>query len=474
MDPATAELVTRVVASGQPVVSPTGPRPSHPSFAVAVPVTFDGRLRYVLSADVRPEAIQRLLQAQQILPGGAVAVVDAEHHIVARSPSHEQFVGRPATPNARAAFMRERRGSFRNASLDGFEVYTHYDASPWSGWTVAVGAPAAIVEAGVRSVIVGVLGFLAIGTLGALAAAHVWSRRIAEPVTALAERTEALGRGESVATLRPIDTRLAEIQLLARSLEQAARVEHEAAAERSRHLAREQAVRSEAESANRSKDQFLAMLSHELRNPLSAMRVATELMRRTEPSSDGHARAMDVLERQMRHLTRLVDDLLDAARVGSGKIELARAPLALHTLVREVVDGLSERCAGHALTLALAPVWVAGDETRLEQIVSNLLTNALRYTPRGGTIAVELRREGADAVLTVRDSGVGIAPEMLPRLFQLFVQAQDGASGGLGIGLALVRRLTELHGGSVGAASEGLGHGSTFCVRLPAIAPPGA
>jgi signal transduction histidine kinase len=472
MDAVTADVVARAIASGQPVVSPVGPRPSHSSFTVAVPVPFDGRVRYVLSADVQPEAIQRLLLAQKLPPGSIATVLDAEQHVVARSFMHDKFVGRPATPGARAAVAREPMGSFRGTTLDGLEAYTRYAASEWSRWTVAVGAPVATVDAGARSVVVGALGFLALGTLGALAAAHVWSRRIAAPVTALAQRAQALGRGEPAAALQPIDTRLAEIRLLARNLEQGARAEHEAAAERSRHLAREQAMRSEAEAANRSKDRFLAMLSHELRNPLSAMKVATELLRRTAPGSDGHDRALAVLERQMRHMTRLVDDLLDAARVGSGKIELARVPVALHTTVRDAVGGLGERCASHALTLALEPVWVAGDETRLEQIVSNLLSNALRYTPAGGTIAVELAREGGDAVLTVRDSGIGIAPEMLPRLFQLFVQAQDGASGGLGIGLALVRRLTELHGGSVSAASEGLGRGSTFCVRLPAVAAP--
>jgi two-component system, sensor histidine kinase len=169
-----------------------------------------------------------------------------------------------------------------------------------------------------------------------------------------------------------------------------------------------------------------------------------------------------------------VDDLMDAARVGSGKIELARRPVAVHVLVREAVSGLGERCAAHTVQLALEPVWVAGDETRLEQIVSNLLGNALRYTPPGGVISVELIRQGTEAVLSVRDSGIGIAPELLPRLFQLFVQGQDGAAGGLGVGLALVRRLTELHGGSVSAASEGSGRGSLFRVRLPAIDAPAA
>jgi signal transduction histidine kinase len=388
---------------------------------------------------------------------------------------HNEFVGRPATMSARAAIAREPSGSFRGTTLEGLEVYTRYATSEWSGWTVAVGAPAASVEAGARAVVWGALGLLALGTLGALAAAHVWSRRIAGPVTALAERAErvhALGGGSEATRAPPIDDRLEEIALLMRSLEQGARAEREVAAERARHLEREQALRADAEAANRSKDQFLAMLSHELRNPLSAMRMATVLLYRAGSPNDAQQRALDVLERQMRHLTRLVDDLLDAARVGSGKIELARAPVALHALVREVVDALGDHAAHHRLTLALEPVWVSGDETRLEQIVSNLLTNALRYTPHGGAIAVELARDAGQAVLTVRDDGCGIAPELVPQLFQLFVQAHGGAAGGLGIGLALVRRLAELHGGSVSAASDGPGHGSTFSVRLPAIDAP--
>lgn len=469
---ALQELIARVVASGEPMVSPLVARPGPPFFTIAVPLPVDGRMRFVLAADVKPEAIQRLLAAQQVPAGGLLAVADARQHLVARSQLHEQHIGRVMSPHARAAIARRPSGGFRGVTLDGMEVYTHYATSAWNGWSVAVGTPVEIIDAGARRVAVGVLALLGLGTFGALAAAHVWSRRIAVPVAALAERAQALANGDTTAAALPIDTRLTEIALLARNLEKSARAEQEATAERQRHLEREQAMRADAENANRSKDRFLAMLSHELRNPLSAMRVATELLRRTEPGSEGHARALEVLERQMRHLMRLVDDLLDAARVGSGKIELVRLPVALHLLVREAVSSLGDRCAGHALTLALEPVWVAGDETRLEQIVSNLLTNALRYTPSGGRVAVELAREGDEAVLTVRDNGVGIAPELLPRLFELFVQAQDGASGGLGIGLALVRRLVELHGGRVSAASDGPGCGSTFCVRLPAIDPP--
>jgi CheY-like chemotaxis protein len=176
-------------------------------------------------------------------------------------------------------------------------------------------------------------------------------------------------------------------------------------------------------------------------------------------------------------VSHLVDDLLDVARVTSGKIALERRPVELAQAVRQSIATLaaSGRTEHHPLTVALDPVWANVDETRFEQIVGNLVGNALRFTPAGGDIEVALRAADGLAVLRVRDSGIGIAPEMLARVFDLFVQGErsaDRGSGGLGLGLTLVRRIAELHGGSVEARSDGQGRGSEFTVRLPAMAPP--
>jgi nitrogen-specific signal transduction histidine kinase len=254
----------------------------------------------------------------------------------------------------------------------------------------------------------------------------------------------------------------------------------EAERERAALVEREQAARREAERASRAKDEFLAMLGHELRNPMSAIGSAVELLGRVPPDSEVARNARDIIDRQTRHLAHLLDDLLDVGRVISGKILLARQNFDLGALVERLVGTLrvTGATAQHTLVTDLQAVWVEADVTRIEQVVSNLLGNAAKYTPPGGRIEVAVRSEpapgGADgapreAVLEVRDNGIGIAPELLPRVFDLFVQGErslDRRAGGLGVGLTLVRRLVELHGGTVGVESSAAG--STFRVRLPA------
>jgi PAS domain S-box-containing protein len=242
-------------------------------------------------------------------------------------------------------------------------------------------------------------------------------------------------------------------------------------------LAREQAARAEAEAGSRAKDEFLAMLGHELRNPLGAIASAAHLLDLAEDDPVRRQRAREIIERQTTHLARLVDDLLDSARVATGKIALDRTPLDLAQVVHQCVAALTgtSRADGRTITADARPAWVAADATRAEQIVMNLLANALKYTPAGGRIAIRTRRERGDAVLEVEDTGVGIDPALLPRIFDLFVQGDRGldrATGGLGIGLTLVRQLVELHGGSIRAESEGAGRGSRFTVRLPGVSPP--
>ena len=240
--------------------------------------------------------------------------------------------------------------------------------------------------------------------------------------------------------------------------------------------AREQvnSLREAAESANRAKDEFLAMLGHELRNPLSPILTALQLMKlRGEAGSE---RERTVIERQINHLTRLVDDLLDVARIARGKVELKTETVEIAEIVMKAIEMASPLLEQrtHTLTVDVAKsgLRVEGDTTRLSQVISNLLTNAAKYTPPGGEISIRAKPENDEVVLSVRDTGIGITPEMLPRIFDLFVQerqALDRSQGGLGIGLAIVRSLIERHGGTVSARSEGPGQGSEFIVRLPAI-----
>ena len=247
--------------------------------------------------------------------------------------------------------------------------------------------------------------------------------------------------------------------------------------ERASLLRLEQAARAEAEAANRAKDDFIAMLSHELRNPLGAISNAAEVLRIADSNPSFSGRAIEIIGRQAKHLSRLIDDLLDVARVASGKIMLVAEKVDLSEIVERCLATLrnSGRLERHRITIETTPAWVNGDAVRLSQIVDNLLQNAIKYTPADGQIEVQTLREGDAAVLRVRDTGVGIAADLLPHVFELFVQGTrslDRSEGGLGVGLTLSHRLVQAHGGSLTAASDGPSKGCTFTVRLPAIEPP--
>jgi len=226
---------------------------------------------------------------------------------------------------------------------------------------------------------------------------------------------------------------------------------------------------------NRHKDEFLAMLSHELRNPLAPILNAVQLLRLQPGESARQRQARTIIERQVGQLVHLVDALLEVSRISTGTIHLQREQLDMRAIVEcgvETVRTLIEQ-RGHALDVRLppSPIWIDGDSTRLEQVVVNLLNNAAKYTDEGGHIWLSLQQEGNEAVLQVRDSGVGIAPELMPSIFDLFTQAERSlarSQGGLGIGLSLVQRLVEMHGGKV-AASSVVGQGSQFVVRLPVV-----
>ena len=228
--------------------------------------------------------------------------------------------------------------------------------------------------------------------------------------------------------------------------------------------------------ADRRKDEFLAMLAHELRNPLAPIRNAVTMMALAEDDREAQRWSREVIDRQVQHLSSLVDDLLDVSRITQGKITLTKTPLAIRTFLSAAVEASRPLIDArkHRLEVSLPEevLRVEGDPTRLAQVISNLLNNAAKYTPESGHIRLSVSRDGDEAVIRVRDDGEGISPEMLPRVFDLFSQASqsiDRSEGGLGIGLTLVKRLVEMHGGMVEARSDGLGHGSEFVVRLPLL-----
>ncbi|HXJ22672.1 MAG TPA: ATP-binding protein [Polyangia bacterium] len=232
----------------------------------------------------------------------------------------------------------------------------------------------------------------------------------------------------------------------------------------------------ESRRAIASRDQFLAMLGHELRNPLSAVRFATDLISRQNVPDPWVAKHAATIERQTTHLNRLVDDLLDVSRVTSGKVILRKERTDLAILTARALESLHGMSIAHGVALTRrpepGPVLVDGDAVRLEQVVCNLVTNAIKYTPRGGHIEVSVSGRSGAAMLVVRDDGIGIPPDQLQSIFEVFSQAPtslDRTKGGLGLGLALVRALVNMHGGTVEAFSEGVGQGSRFTVTLPLL-----
>jgi signal transduction histidine kinase len=286
----------------------------------------------------------------------------------------------------------------------------------------------------------------------------------------LAQANERLAQANT--TLQVENTR--ELQSLNATLQRAN--EELALANRSLHseIAERARAQEALKEADRHKDEFLAMLAHELRNPLAPILHAVQLMRLRSLPDPQLRKARDVIERQLSQLTRLVDDLLDVSRITRGMINLAREPLELATLLARAVETvqplIQER--GHQLTVQgpAATLWVHGDPLRLTQALGNILGNAAKYTERGGRICLSVAPQAGDVEIRVSDNGIGIPGELLPRIFELFTQLDRSPArpqGGLGIGLALVRRLVEMHGGSVSAHSAGGGAGSEFVIRLP-------
>ncbi len=381
------------------------------------------------------------------------------------------------------AVRAANEGSLIHTSRDGIEIFTSFTHSKRTGWVVTAGVPTSILHAPARqAVLVAGVGVVVALLLAAMVA-FVTGSRLSRFIVAAARSAIQLGGGRpprpappsGIDEIERLQEALAEAGTLLRNANEArARAE----AERGRLLEGEHRGRVAAEEQNRTKDEFLAMLGHELRNPLSAISAAAAVLE-LNPSDQSARFARTIISRQTKHLSRVLDDLLDVSRVIAGKVMLERQPVDLADAAHRCVATLraAGRCERHAVEVRAETAWVSADLTRLDQVITNLLANALKYTPAGGRIEVEVSSGHGEAVLSVSDTGVGIGESLLPRVFDVFVQGQtsiDRAEGGLGLGLALVRRLVALHGGTVTAASEGPGRGSTFVVRLPLAPAPAA
>jgi signal transduction histidine kinase/ActR/RegA family two-component response regulator len=442
-------------------------------FPVRVPVLRNREIRYVLTAVVKPEEIRDVV-ARHGAPGDwVISVFDANGLRVARSRAHEANLGGAASPTLRALVAKQERAGFgETLTLEGERIYTPYSRIEPSGWLVALGIPTAVVEAaGYRSLAIYGGSILLSIALGSLAALWV-ARSITRPIDELRSAAQALGRREAP---KSPDTSIPEIRDVAAALVAAAEERTGVEVDREALLRKEQEARATAEAADRAKDQFLAVLSHELRTPLNAVYGWARMLRAGQIQGEADVtRALEVIERNANAQVQLVDDLLDVSRVITGKMRLDVRKVDLSTVVEAAADAV--RPAAEAKGIRLQSVLdpragpITGDPDRLQQIVWNLLINAVKFTPKGGQIQVHLQRINSHVEIVVSDTGQGIAPDVLPVIFERFRQADSSSTrthAGLGLGLALVKHLVELHGGTVVAQSAGATRGAIFIVRLP-------
>jgi signal transduction histidine kinase len=447
--------IQQVLKTGQPVNSDLlwGLVAGRLIFTMNVPVIRDGKIRYVLNAAFEPEVMTRLLHDNEQFKGVPAVIFDRRGFIVGRWKDADKYVGHRATANVLEQLKTRDSGVGSGQTLEGLALYYSFARSQTSGWTVSMGAERTQLERDVRAGwIVG--GTLALGglILGALLALSI-AARMRGAIVGLA-RAASRNEPPGVAGLR---TR--EIELLERAVGEAAQARAA------------QARKEEAEAANQRKDRYIATLSHELRNPLAALNNALHILRMHIDEDPQLKPSLDIMQRQIAQLTRMVNDLLDVSRMTLGKMTLQLTPVELGEVLVQAIETVQPALQGLRLTRSFAagPVMVRGDPARLLQVFSNLLDNAAKFTPQGGEIRVTLAREGAEAVVTVTDSGAGIDASFLPQMFDAFTQADTSlgrTTGGLGLGLALARQIVEEHGGHIEAASAGRGQGSRFTVRL--------
>ncbi|WP_283441901.1 sensor histidine kinase [Noviherbaspirillum suwonense] len=445
--------------------------------AIEVPVVLDGgRQRYVLNQAFSPADLDAALRRNEVPANYIIGIFDRKGISIARSQRASELVGKPVRKELFDSSRSATEGVLQHDTRENIRVYDAFKRSALSGWTVAVGVPVDVIEASARrAVMVASMGLMA-AIICALALALYFSRRMALSIESAVTSAAALGRGEApqqfASGVLEFDRLHAALVAAGGILQQERESRGVVEQERARLFTSEQEARLLAENQNRAKDEFLAMLSHELRNPLAAISNSIALMEHPAVPADIAARARNIIKRQSRHLAHIVDDLLDLGRLMNGKVALVRQRLDLAEAVRDCVQSMQTtgRIDQHRLQLQATPAWVDADPTRIEQVISNLVSNALKYTPPGGSITVDVGALGDSAVLTVSDTGIGMPPELVERVFDVFVQgagALDRSQGGLGIGLALVRQLVVLHAGDVSAASPGPDQGSTFTVRLP-------
>lgn len=470
--PAEPSSFAQVLESGGPVVGPLAKGPSGVwAIPLRVPVMREGKPRYVITAPLLPESIDEVLKLPHLPEGWTVSVFDVNGRRIARLPSS----GLPVGDEVSAELMSLVRSSGDEGSgithtRHGEEVYTAYIRLPDLNWTVATGIPTIEVKAKVLNATLlyggGLLLSLLLASLGALLAA----RRISQPILELRNAATAIGRQERP---RLPKTHISEIQAVVLAMDQSAKALAASERERNATLTSLATAHERLKEADRRKDEYIATLAHELRNPLAPISQAVALLRAAGLSAAQQAQSLAVIDRQTSNMRRLLDDLLDASRINFGTFSLLSERLDINTVLREALDFITARAREKQLDLGMnlpdRPVYVDGDALRLQQLFVNLLDNAVKYTQAGGGIQLTARVYDARLEVDIRDNGIGIANEHLQDIFRLFgrVASPGMDSGGLGVGLALAKSLVEMHKGTISVTSSGHGQGSCFTVTLP-------
>jgi signal transduction histidine kinase/ActR/RegA family two-component response regulator len=435
------------------------------------PVTgHDGKVVAVVFAAMDLADLDTFVNDINLPPGSILSTVDAQGGLISRRPDPERWLGSAVSASMRAALAHPTGNAMVIKGDDGVErlhAFAHVGPPGLTDYTVSIGIPTEAITSSARHDQVSSLLALAATTMLALLAAWLAGDiLIVQRVRRLVDTARSIAAGK-LETRTGIEYAREEIGGLARALDEMA------ATLQKKETARSLAER-ELRAADQRKDEFLAMLAHELRNPLAPISTGAQLLKLLHSDNAQITQTCAIIARQVEHMTSLVDDLLDVSRVTRGLVSLTTQPIDL----KKVVDDAAEQI--RPLILARRhrvlvdtpqdPAIVKGDHKRLVQVVANLLGNATKYTPEGGHIELRLAQDGDEFAITVSDDGIGMDGGLVERVFDLFTQAErtpDRSQGGLGLGLALARSLVELHGGSVRAYSAGPGQGSTFTVRLP-------
>ncbi len=434
------------------------PAAERPSVIIAVPVVRNGRITLVLGARVATRALSETLQRQQTPPDGAVDLIGSDYRLLARSREERECIGTGANPDLIAMARQSNEGSLRLVARDGRASYGAFSRSPKTGLIVGLGLPAEQVDGPIRRILWMLAGawvlVLALGAGFGLLFGNAIVRALSGAVAA----AMALARGEPI---EPRRSRIREIDELAVGLRHASNTLQERNRER--------------DEASRLKDEFLMTVSHELRTPLTAICGWARMLSTGQMREDQRLRAVEAIERNANALQQLVEELLDVSRIVAGKLRLDVREVALPDAVSGAIDTIRPAADAKGIqvrwTIDPDATTLVADPVRLQQVVWNLLSNSVRFTPQGGRIDVGCRRAGDTVELTVRDTGTGIDPDFLPHVFERFRQgsrARARAHGGLGLGLSIVRHVVELHGGAVSAENNDPPPGATFRVTLPA------